>query len=153
MPTNPNAAVGKTGYGVRFQRDPGASPGAIEDVGQILELSGPNMSRTAVDVSHSLSPGRYMEFIGGMRDGGEMNVGIALVPSAVPGSQHKKCVDDFNNDERVDYRFMFPDGDTVWEFAGLLTSLPHSTPFNDTMRLDLTIKISGEPVLRRLSDG
>ena len=137
----------KLGFGVMLQRESADSPSVYQDVGEIIEQNGPTMSRDSVEATHSESPNRYREFISGLRDGGEVTATIALVPSAGPTSVHALLVDDFNNDESISCRVLFPDGVTTWTFSGFLTSLEHATPIDDRMTLALTVKVSGQPVL------
>lgn len=139
------------GKGVRLQRGTGNSPEAAEDIGEILEISGPSFARDAVETTHSQSPGGYREFISGLRDGGEISATIALVPSGTDGDPHKEIFDDYKNASRVTYRMLFPDAVTYFLFDGLVTSLDHATPIDDRMTLAVTIKISGEPELLSLA--
>jgi predicted secreted protein len=141
MPTQ-----GQVGFGVRLLRLNAAN--AYEDIGQIAELSGPALARDAVDASHSLSPNRFREFIGGMRDAGEISATLLLAPGAAAVKDHRRLVDDYKNDAAVTYRLLFPNVDqTSFTFTGLITSLEHAEPIDDKMTLSVTIKISGEPTL------
>lgn len=136
------------GFGVNLQRNnTGNSPASWEDIGEILDISGPSFSRDAVDTTHSQSTDRYREFITGLRDAGEMSATIALVPASAQGSKHRELMDDYESNSRVTYRLVFPDGATNFSFSGIITSLEHATPINDRMTMAMTIKISGKPTL------
>lgn len=137
----------KVGFGVRFMRL-NATTNAYEDLGQLVEPGGPSMSRDAVDGTHARSTNRYREFIGGMRDGGEVTATLILKPGAVATDDHAKLVADFNNDDPVTYRLLFPNANaTSWTLSGLITKLDHAEPIDDKMTLALSIKISGQPTL------
>lgn len=142
--------VAAIGHGVRVQRNPGNSPAEVEDIGELLEVSGPSLARDAVEATHSRSANRFREFISGLRDGGEITLTIALYPDSAAGSSHRKLVDDYEDDDAITYRMLFPDGATYWEFDGLVTSLEHASPIDDRMTMAVTIKISGQPELGSL---
>lgn len=141
----------KIGHGTRLQRTPTDSPGTVNDLGELIEIGGPELSRDAVDASHMLSPDQYREFISGMRDAGEVSFTVALVPDNTQGSVHQELIDDYNTNSTVRYRLLFPDANTYWEFDALLTSIPHAIPLDDRMTIGGTMKISGRPELARLA--
>lgn len=142
--------IAAIGHGVRLQRNPGASPAAVEDIGEILEINGPTFSRDAVEATHTQSPNRFREFISGLSDGGEISATIALDPDASQGSRHRELINDYKNRAAVTYRMVFPDNSTYFQFDGLITNLEHATPIDDRMTMALTIKISGEPEMDNL---
>ena len=139
--------VAAIGHGVKLQRASDASPAVFTTVGEILEINGPTFSKDAVEATHTESPGRFREFISGLRDGGEITATIALDPDSADGSSHKEMVDDWKSDDAHQYRMLFPDGDTYWLFDALVTNLTHATPIDDRMTMETTFKISGEPIL------
>jgi predicted secreted protein len=140
--------VARIGHGVRFLRSDGASPPTLEDLGELLEPAGPSLSRDAVEATHAQSEDRYREFISGLRDAGEATATIALDPNAGASTSHRKLLDDYNNDDAVAYRILFPNPEgTAFDFVGLITNLEHAMPIDDRMTLSLTIKISGKPTL------
>lgn len=142
------ATTAAIGFGVLLQRNnTGNSPASYEDIGEILEVSGPSFSRDAVDTTHSQSTDRYREFITGLRDAGEMSATIALVPASAQGSKHRELMDDYESNSAVTYRMIFPDGATNFVFSGIITGIEHATPIDDRMTLNTTIKISGKPTL------
>jgi predicted secreted protein len=138
--------VASIGHGVRFLRQ--KTDLSYEDVGQVHELGGPTLARDAVDASHTLSPNRWREFIGGMRDGGEFSATIALEPGAGATKDHRKLFDDFKNDDAVTYRILWANVDaTSFTVTALITGLEHAEPIDDKMTLNATFKVSGEPTL------
>jgi predicted secreted protein len=140
--------VARIGHGVRLQRASDASPAAFADIGELLEPGGPTLSRDAVEATHSQSPNRYREFISGLRDGGEVTGTFALEPGADAEDNHKKLVDDFNNDNLIEYRLLFPNAEaTAWRFDGFITNIEHAEPIDDRMTVAVTFKISGQPTL------
>jgi hypothetical protein len=138
----------KIGKGVRLQRE--TPPAVFTDLGELIEISGPDMTRAAIDASHSLSDGNYKEFIPGMKDAGEISETIALVPSAGATDPHALLVADFESETKQPYRLLFPDGATYWLFNGIVTGLGHAIPIEDRMTVAITIKVTGKPTLGSL---
>lgn len=142
------ASTAAIGFGVNLQRNnTGNSPLSWEDIGEILEINGPSLTRDAVDVTHSASTDRYREFVTGLRDAGELTATIALLPASAQGSKQRELLDDYESNSRVNYRLIFPDGATNFSFSGIITNLTHATPIDDRMTMALTIKISAKPTL------
>lgn len=140
--------VARIGHGVRLQRASDASPAVFADIGELLEPAGPTLAKEPVEATHSLSTNRYREFISGLRDGGEVTGTFALEPGAGASMNHKKIVDDYNNDNLVEYRLLFPNTNlTAWRFDALVTNVEHAEPIDDRMTIAVTFKISGQPTL------
>ena len=140
-------AQGTIGHGIRLQRASDATPAVFTDIGELKELNGPSLARDSVDVSHSLSPNRYREFIPGMLDAGEVSGVLALVPSGTQADAHQEVIDDLNTATLRQYRILYPDANVYWLFDGFFTSVDHATPIDDEMTLPFTIKVSGQPTL------
>ena len=62
-------ASGTGANGIDFKR---LVAGVYVTMGDVRSLSGPSMTRAAIDNTHSTSPAGWREFIGGLRDGGEV---------------------------------------------------------------------------------
>lgn len=125
-----------SGVGTVFQRNSVA-------VAEINSISGPNKSRSTIDVTSLDSTGGYREFIGGFRDGGEVVLGMNFT---------RDTYDDFNVDFEASslqtYDIIFPDSsNTTFSFSGLVTSLGSSVPMDDKVTADVTIKVSGSITL------
>ena len=140
---------GEIGHGIIFERGDGADPEVWTAIGNVLIPDLPDMTRDAVEVTHTQSPNRFREFIGGLRDGGEVAPTLALLPG---DASYAALVADYKSDEPVNYRVVLPNPEeTAWTFRGLLTSLEHDTPLDDTNTVVPTFKVSGEPELDDLS--
>lgn len=122
--------------------------GSYVTAGDVRAISGPNMTRAAVDVTHSNSTSGYREFVGGLRDPGEITLTLALVPSTVNSSGYKRMLADYDNDTPQTYRVEWPNGVMI-TFDALVTSVGHEQqPLGeDPMTQDVTFKISGKPTI------
>ena len=133
-----------TSFGIQFQRGDGATPTeAFTTIAEVKDTEGPNMSRNTHDASHHGSPGGYMEFIGGMRDGGEITFTLNWVPS---DTGHAALRTDFDANARRNYRLIYPDsGSETITFPGLVTELSPTAPVDGLLEADVTIKVCGQP--------
>ena len=124
------------GIGAEFRRATDSTYAAIAEVNTI---TGPNMSRTTIDVTSLDSVGGYMEFIGGQRDPGSIVLNMNFARE-----QYDLMKGDFESNSLVYYEIILPDTDnTTLEFQGLVTEIPLTVPPNDKITVDVTIKISG----------
>lgn len=143
------AATGaRIGFGTMLQRDAGGSPSSYSDIGEVIDPGTLSASRDTVDATHTTSANRFREFIGGMRDGGELSFTVAMVPE---GSAYAELWNDLKDNTAVGYRWAIPNAagtaNYYWYFNGFVTSIASAVPLEDRMTAAVTIKITGEPVL------
>ncbi|MFD0344007.1 phage tail tube protein [Streptomyces sp. NPDC127117] len=135
--------AGINGFGVALKRGDGAATEVFAAIADITNLTGPGLSRTTVDVTSHDSPNAYMEFVGGLKDGGEVSADINYQPAV-----HDVLVDDLDDDEPRNYKIVFPDeAKTTWSFKALLTGFEPSAPYDDKLSASLTLKVSGKPTI------
>lgn len=128
------------GVSTSFQRESGTSSGVYVAIAEVINISGPGMSRDTIDVTNLDSSGGYREFIAGFRDGGEVTLTMNFT---VDGYEQMHL--DFANDTAINYQIVLPDaGEYTLGFAGLVTALPLSIPTDQQVTMDVTIKITGE---------
>lgn len=109
----------------------------------VKTINGPTSERGTIDVTTLDTTGGYREFIGALRDGGE--VSFTMIFSAATFLIAKSH---FEDDQPKQYAIILPDDDgTTFEFDGLLKSLPVDISGDDAVQSSVSIKVSGEPVL------
>ncbi|MGW3627283.1 phage tail tube protein [Streptomyces sp. NPDC000880] len=135
--------AGMDGFGVQLKRGDGAGPEVFTALADITNLSGPGLSRNTIDVTSHGSPNAYMEFLGGLKDAGEVSVDINYQPAV-----HDVLVDDFDDTAPRNYQIVFPDTPaTTWAIKAILTGFEPSAPYDDKLSASLTFKISGKPTI------
>jgi predicted secreted protein len=138
---------GRDGFGTLFQRATGAAPGTTyETIANVTNISGPERTRETIDVTAHDSPGGWMEFLGGLKDGGEIGLDINYDPTE---STHD-LDDDFDDAVPRNYRIVIlPDtpDEYTWQIAGIMTNCGDEFPYDDKMARSLTVKVSGKPEL------
>jgi len=113
------------------------APGGVVE---IVNITLPEFTRTDIDVS-SMEPGDYaMEFIGGMIDGGVVDIEVnydKTQTAAVIGA-----IDSVNEA----WTITFPDSATLVFDGYINKGVGGSAPMNDKISQVLSMKVSGLPV-------
>jgi len=137
---------GRNAFGTLFKRGDGGSPEMFTTIANVTSISGPSRSRETIDVTAHDSEDGWMEFIGGLKDGGEVSLEI----NYDPGEATHDLDDDFDDVDPRNYQIVIlPDTEDeyTWTFGGVLTELSDEFPYDDKMSRSMTVKISGKPVL------
>ncbi|MGW9249754.1 phage tail tube protein [Streptomyces badius] len=135
--------AGMDGFGVQLKRGDGEDPEVFTAIADITNLSGPGLSRETLDVTSHGSPDGWMEFLGGLKDPGEVSADINYQPAL-----HDTLVADFDDTAPRNYQIVFPDtGATTWSFPAIITGFEPEAPYDDKAAASLTFKVSGKPVI------
>jgi len=115
-------------------------------IAEVKSISGPEMSLNAIDVTHLNSPDAFKEFVGGMRDGGEVSIEGNFYPGDTNGQ--KGLHDDLVAATMQTFVLTFPTAmATTWTFTALVTKFKTEAPLDDKVPFSASMKISGKPVL------
>lgn len=135
---------GVDGYGCQLQRsDMAESSPAFTSIAAVANVGGPELSRETYDATHHNSPDGWREFVGGLKDGGEVSLEVRYDPR-----EHDVLVADLEDDEARDYRLIWPSiTGAQWDFAGIMTGFSPEGPHDDLLTAEITIKVTGKPVL------
>lgn len=135
--------AGIDGFGTELRRGDGEASESFVAIAEVTSISGPGLSRETIDVTSHQSPGQWMEFLGGLKDGGEVSFDINYDPD-----QHDTLTDDFNDSAPRNYELAWPTTpETVWDFAAILTGFEPEGPYDDKLSASVTLKVSGQPTL------
>jgi predicted secreted protein len=135
--------AGIDGFGTALQRGNGATPEVFTALGNVTSIKGPGIKRDTIDVTAHDSEDAWMEFVGSLKDGGEVDVDVNYDPS-----KHDALIADFDDDAPRNYRLVFPDEDaTTWTIKALLTEFQPEAPYDDKLAASLKFKVSGKPTL------
>lgn len=133
--------TGIDGFGTTLSRGNDATPQVFAAIAGVTNVGGPGLSRETIDVSGHDSAGGWREFVGGLKDAGEVSLDINYRPAV-----HDVLVDDLDDEDPRNYKLVFPDG-TEWAFKAVLTAFEPSAPFDDKLSASATFKVSGPPTL------
>lgn len=142
------------GAGAELQKGDGASPENFVSVMGIKSISGPGITRDAVETTDMSTEG-WRTFIGGLKDGGEVSFEANFLPTDPTQNQtaggFMAEFDKGSCDSKGNWRILLPkcDGepDSSWEFEGVVTGQEVEIPLEDVMGFNGTIKVSGRPEL------
>lgn len=135
--------MGTAAVGTQFKRSDMAGTPAFTAIAEINDISGPNLSRDTLETTSLDTTGGYRTFIGGFRDGGEVQLEMNFT---LDGYDDLKL--DFEDDDLRDYQIVLPDtGETTFGFSALVTSLGMKLSTTDKIMASVTLKISGEVTL------
>lgn len=132
----------KTGFGILVSLANYDSPSTFVDLGEVLSVTAPALSRDAIDASHTASANRYRDYIAGLRDAGEVTVEFNYVPGGTGDDQMLLA---FADDDPWNLKILFADGTSSWTCPAFLTSYEPSAPHDDKMTLSVTFKLTGQP--------
>lgn len=139
------------GIGTKLQLGDGVSPTeAFTTVAEVLSITGPSLSTASIDATSMDSTGKFMEFIPGLRDAGELSFDIQYIFNNATHGILTGILQDFNNNETKtrNWKILFPDtGVTTWNLAGFVTEFTLNDPVEDKVTATMTIKLTGKPTL------
>lgn len=130
--------AGEDGFGTQLQR---FNDSTFVAIASLTSISGPGLSRETIDVTAHDSPDGWMEFLGGLKDGGEVSCDANRRPAV-----HDLLIADFEDTDPRTYRIEWPSG-AAWTFDGILTGYEADSPYDDKLSVSLTWKVTGKPVV------
>jgi predicted secreted protein len=136
----------RIGFGTVFQiQDQDASPVAYVTVGEVTNITLPNLTRDAVDATHTESTGGWREFIPGLRDAGEVSIEMNFVSGSASDTLIRA---QFASDSLSLCKILFDTSpaDGV-SFSGIVTGYEVQAPLDDKVAATLTVKVSGAVTL------
>jgi hypothetical protein len=122
-------------------------------VGQVKDISGPNISRGTIDVTDHDSADGYREFLPGLADGGEVSFTIGWDPNEAIHQQigGTGLLGDFEEDgcnmPAWQLELNTCTGTAIWTFDGFLTGFSPGAPVEGELTADVGVKVNGKPTL------
>ena len=133
------SSLGVAGVGTLFRRWDSTDE-AWEAVSEITNIAGPSATRATIDLTSLQSTDKYREFGAGFRDSGTVVLSMIF-----RRDMFDLMKNDFEDDTLQNYEIVFPDAEnTTLEFEGLVTEMPLTTPPDDKIGMEVTIKVSGK---------
>ncbi|WP_432118482.1 phage tail tube protein [Streptomyces sp. bgisy032] len=136
--------AGIDAFGIALQRSDMATTPVFAAIGNVTNVSGPEIERETYDVTAHDTEDGWREFIGGLKDGGEVSLELNYDPD-----KHDVLVADFEDAVPRDYKLVFPPaaGGGTWGLKLILTGFSQEAPVDDKFTAELTFKVSGKPVI------
>jgi len=111
-------------------------------VTEVIDINGPNITRPPIDVTHMASDNGYREFIAGLPDGGEVTFTLNFIKSVAT-----TLLGYFDAATQQSSTIVFPSSLGTITFTSILTGYSVRSTIDQQVTADVTVKISGKPVL------
>ncbi len=139
------ATAATRGRGTKLQMQVGTP---YVTIAEVLDISGPTLARSTIDVTNHDSAADYREFITGTLDGGEVTFDVNYLPADPDHDATTGLIAVFESGAITNFKLIFTDsGTTTWDFAGLVVGFEVSAAIEDQLKASCTIKLSGQPTL------
>ncbi len=135
--------AGLDAFGTQLQRGDGATPTeAFAAIANVTDITPPGIERETYDVTAHDSLEGWREFIGGLKDGGEVEIEVNYDPR-----EHDTLISDFADALPRNYKVVWPGTLGSWAFAAILTNFEPEAPHDDKLAASATFKVSGKPTI------
>lgn len=133
----------KIGLGAEFGRGDGADPEVFTHIGEAVDVKTPKFVADKHDATHSKSPGKYREFIKGLRQLEEFDLELHYDSTSTEATN---LFADFASDTARNYQVTDVDTSTV-VFAAHVVGLEVGTPTADKQVVTVTFAPTGAPTV------
>jgi len=135
--------AGLDAFGIALKRGDGATPTeTFTTLAHVTNVGGPEIERETYDVTAHDSVDGWREFIGGLKDGGEVSIEVNYDPRV-----HDDLVADFEDTAPRNYKITFPGTLGEWAVKLILTGFSQEAPVDGKLAAELTFKVSGKPAI------
>lgn len=134
--------AGIDAFGTEWQIGDGGGPEVFTAVADVTNIGVLDAQAETLDVSSHDSAGQWREFVGGMKDAGELSMELNYDP-AVHGT-----IFDLLGGPETNMKIVLPDaGAAEVDFAAIVTGFEAGAPFDDKLTASVTLKLSGAVVI------
>jgi hypothetical protein len=131
-----------SGQGTIIARADLATPTVFVDIAEVKTITGPGGASTTLDTTTLSSAAK--EFVPGLKDNGEVTLGINFVPG---DAGQQQMIDDQENLEMAVYRITYsdkrPTGGTTAIFNAYVTNFAPSVGVDALSTADVSLRVSG----------
>jgi len=132
--------------GTLLKKGDGASPEVFTTVAQIFGgPDGPSYAQDELDVTDHSSPSGFREFIGGLKDAGEVSGELHFDPDSTTHNDAAGLIKELKDGTVKNWQIYFPNAAKV-TFAALVTAFELAAPVDGKLTASFSMKISGLPV-------
>lgn len=134
--------AGLDAFGTQLQRGDGAGSETFTAIANVTDITPPGLERETLDVTSHGSPEAWREFIGGLKDGGEVEIEINYDPR-----EHDGLIADLNDTAPRNYKVVWPQNLGDWAFKAVMKGFEAEAPHADKLAASVTFKVSGKPTI------
>ena len=134
---------------VLFKMGDGAQSEGFDAIAEVMDITGPEMSREAIDTTSHNRTG-WTSYIGGIKDGGTITFDINMRPAFAQHDGRTGLLKAFEDGEARNYQIEFPDDtnasdNTVWQVSAIVTGLSPNLPVRGAVMASVTLQVTGVP--------
>lgn len=139
--------MARTAQNTLLQVDDGTGTN-FTTVAEVLDISGPDISREEIDTtSHDIADG-FRAFIAGLADGGSVSFDVQYDTSTATHNENANGLAGLSlSGATRSWRLIPPPSTKRWNFSGFVTGFQGSFPVGDKQTASVTVKVSGKPTL------
>ena len=134
-------------YGSQLKIGDDGTTEVFTKVAEIIDISGPDMSRDVIDVTNQDSPDGWREFIPGLRDGGEIGVTANWIPADATQDATDGVLSKFEDDVLHNWQIITANdgssGTMTISLAAIVTRFNVNLAMEEQAKLDFALKVSG----------
>ena len=116
-------------------------------VAEVLDISGPSMSRDTIEVTNQDSASGWREYIAGWRDAGEISISANWIPAGATQDGTTGILSKFLDSDLHNYQIITPqcDGTETYTISmtGIVTGFGVNLPLTEQAKVDFSIKLTG----------
>ena len=132
-------------HGSLLKMGDGGSPESFTTVAEITSLSGPALTQETIDVTSHDSSNGWREFIGGLKDAGEVSATLNYLPTNATQNDSAGLIYVLGQGTLKNWQMVFADASSrVVAFAALVTAVSITSAIDAQATAEVTLKISGE---------
>ncbi len=158
-------AGNEIGYNTKLQKVTTSTAGDVfADVAIVFDISGVNLTRDDVEVSHYGSTSRYRQYIPGLAEGGELAISLNWnstnitqqelfnstkgIGSTIYG-EGSAVIGSFESQTVANWALRGPATSVpdLWRFPGYVKGISQGQPVGDRRIWDVVLKVSDRPYL------
>lgn len=137
-------AEGISAHGTRIARAPAATPTTFTDIGELMDITLPEMSRNSIETTTHNDD--IDAFVMGVLRRGELRFRINFIASGTTGNSHNHLTGLYKSliDKAKDgWRVTFPDGDQ-WVMSGGISNIGKAAPVDGALQTDINVRPTGK---------
>jgi predicted secreted protein len=135
--------AGLDAFGTQLQRGDGATPTeTYSPIANVTDIKPPAIERETYDTTAHDSEDGWREFIGGLKDGGEVEIEVNYDPR-----EHDGLISDLSDALPRSYKVVWPGTLGEWSFKAIMTGFEAEAPHDDKLAATLKFKVSGKPTI------
>ena len=135
-------------FGTLLKRGNGATPETFTTVGEVRNITGPNLKLDTEDVTNHDSTGGWAEVIPTILHGGDIKFDVNYKPTDATHNATVGVIADMTARTRRNWQLVFPTpAPTTWAFAAFVESFNPKEPVKGELSASIGLQVTGQPTL------